>query len=133
MLKSLPFWEIKYMPRRIELHDSVIQKVVLEKSSLRIVFDSLVTLNVTDDFGFEFDNIEFKEGEFVISNPRYDSIPKAGDISSGYLAVREARFDLLPIDAIISGKCLLFIEQDMNCSKIFGDTFEVRLQATRDN
>lgn len=75
------------MKQKIELHDSQIEEVIVQKDCIKIVFNSLVILNVTDKFGFEFDKTTFSEGVFTIKQPQYKKLPTKGDISTGHLRV----------------------------------------------
>ncbi len=109
------------MPLKIELHDSEIESVTKEHYDIVLHFSSFVVLNVTDEFGFEFDKTLYCRGNIKILNAEYDNLPMAGDISSGYVGYKEWTYNLLPTNLSLSGSIVLFIQQGDVAYKIFGN------------
>jgi len=114
------------MKERIELHDSSVKDVVVSGNQITISFDSFVILNITDDFGFEFDNTRFTTGKMVLNEARFESLPTAGRVFGGNLNIGECQYGLLPIDLNVSKPCVLFIEQESGAHQVFGA--EIRIQ-----
>jgi hypothetical protein len=112
---------------RIELHDSSIESIHVNGDQITINFDSLVILNVTDEFGFEFDNTRFTTGKFSITGARYEGLPPSGEISSGHLRVGECRFGLLPLDLSVAKPCMLYIAQASGEYQIFGVSIKIQI------
>lgn len=113
------------MALKIELHDSQIEKIVANNGRVEIFFDSLVVLNVTDEFGFEFDKTSYHEGSIVIANAKYEKLPEPGEVSSGYIQVKDCRYNLIDTSFKSSSSSVLFISQEMNSCKIFGSGISV--------
>lgn len=111
------------MNLKIELHDSHIEKITTNGTDVHIIFDSLVVLNITDEFGFKFDKTTFNKGSFIIKDAQYENLPNIGVLAGGHLRLGEKRYDLISVNLEASEACVLFLTQDSNHYKIFGKGF----------
>jgi len=116
------------MKQRIELHDSQIENVIVKSDTIEIIFQTLVVLNVTDEFGFEFDKTTYSPGTLAIKEARYKSLPSKGDIFDGHLLIGEYRYDLIPVDLKVNKPCALFISQESGDHLIFGKEISVTVK-----
>ncbi|MFV3409682.1 hypothetical protein ACNH6C_13805 [Bdellovibrio bacteriovorus] len=116
------------MRKRIELHDSQIETIQVHQEDIEIVFKTLVVLDVTDNFGFEFDKTTYVAGSFYLKKSRYKTLPSPGDIFDGYLLVKDLRYDLIPTDFYTSEPCALCISQVSGESLIFCEEILVEVR-----
>ncbi|MNL53436.1 hypothetical protein D3C87_1766830 [compost metagenome] len=96
---------------------------------MEIKFNQFVILNIIDEFGFEFDKTIFATGSITINDPKYQSLPAKTEVSSGYLGVRECRYDLIPTDFEVDAPCILFLQQFSDEHKIFGSGIRVSIES----
>jgi hypothetical protein len=115
------------MKLRIELHDSRIEQVSIDDDKMEIKFESMVVLDVKDDFGFEFENQGSGPGTIFIRNPRFKTQPTAGEVFDGHLSQGDAKYSLLPIDMKLKSPCLVYLSQESGHHIVFGDEISVRL------
>ena len=115
------------MNYRFEFHDSSIERIEKIDNNISIHFESMIVLEITDEFGFEFDKTHYVPGKIIIQDAEYEHLPVAGEILSGYIGFKEWFCELVPVNLKLKGSVVLFIEQVSLNSKIFGSAIAVEI------